>query len=141
MPRTSTLSSVELDILAESQKAEPADPETPFRILVAGDFSGGVGKNRRTIEIDRDNFDVVMERVAPELSLPFGNGEVLLKFRELDDFHPDRIFQNLAPFQKLRELRQGLEDGSIAPPPKAQASASAAEGFRGPHRAPICCAT
>ena len=52
---------------------------------------------------------------------------MVLKFRELDDFHPDRIFQNLAPFQKLRELRQGLEDGSIAPPPKEQASASAAE--------------
>ena len=50
-----------------------------------------------------------------------------LKFRELDDFHPDRLFQNLAPFQKLRELREGLEDGSIAPPPRAQASASAAD--------------
>ena len=108
-------------------RAEPADPETPFRILVAGDFSGGTGKNRRTIEIDRDNFDAVMERVAPELSLPFGSGDVVLKFRELDDFHPDRLFQNLAPFQKLRELRAGLEDGSIAPPPLASASASAGE--------------
>jgi type VI secretion system protein ImpC len=127
MPRTNTLTSVELDVLEESRRAEPADPETPFRILVAGDFSGGAGKNRRTIEIDRDNFEVVMERVAPELVLPFGSGEMVLKFRELDDFHPDRIFQNLAPFQKLRELRQGLEDGSIAPPPKEQASASAAE--------------
>jgi type VI secretion system protein ImpC len=129
MPRTSTLSSVELDVLEESRRAEPADPETPFRILVAGDFSGGAGKNRRTIEIDRDNFDEVMNRLAPELRLPFGNGEMAVKFRELDDFHPDRIFQNLPPFQKLRELREGLEDGSIAPP-KARASASAAESPR-----------
>ncbi|MGA7236520.1 MAG: type VI secretion system contractile sheath large subunit [Bryobacteraceae bacterium] len=126
MPRTSTLSSVELDVLEESRRAELADPETPFRILVAGDFSGGAGKNRRAIEIDRDNFDVVMERLAPELRLPFGNDEMIVKFRELDDFHPDRMFQNLPPFQKLRELREGLEDGSIAPP-KAQASASAAD--------------
>ncbi len=127
MPRTSTLSSVELDILEESRRAEPADPETPFRILIAGDFSGGAGKNRRAIEIDRDNFDVVMERLAPELQIPFGTDEMAVKFRELDDFHPDRLFQNLAPFQKLRELREGLEDGSIAPPPRAQASASAAD--------------
>jgi type VI secretion system protein ImpC len=123
MARTSTLSSVELDVLEESQRAEPADPETPFRILVAGDFSGGAGKNRRVIEIDRDNFDAVMERLAPELKLPFGSSEVVLKFRELDDFHPDRLFQNLAPFQKLRELRAGLEDGSIAAPKASSASA------------------
>jgi type VI secretion system protein ImpC len=124
MARTSTLSSVELDVLEESKKAQLADPETPFRILVAGDFSGGAGKNRRAVEIDRDNFEEVMERIAPELSLPFGTGEVVLKFRELDDFHPDRLFQNLGPFQKLRELRAGLEDGSIAPPKASSASAS-----------------
>ncbi len=127
MPRTNTLSSVELDVSEESQRAEPVDPDIPFRILVAGDFSGGAGKNRRAIEIDRDNFDAVMERVAPELRLPFGNAEVAVKFRELDDFDPDRLFKRLAPFQKLRELREGLEDGSIAPP-KAATQASMAAG-------------
>ncbi len=122
MPRTSTLSSVELDVSEESQKAEPVDPEIPFRILVAGDFSGGAGQHRQTIEVDRDNFDAVMERVAPELRLPFGNTEVPVTFRELDDFHPDRLFHNLAPFKKLRELREGLEDGSIAPPAERPSS-------------------
>ncbi len=122
MPRASTLSSVQLDIAVEPRKAEAIEPETPFRILVAGDFSGGAGASRRTVEIDRDNFDEVMARVAPELKLPFGSGEVTLKFRELDDFHPDRLFQNLEPFRKLRELRQGMEDGSIQP--KAAASAA-----------------
>jgi type VI secretion system protein ImpC len=128
MPRTNTLSSVELDVSAEPSRAEPVDPDAPFRILVAGDFSGGAGKTRRTFEVDRDNFDKIMERIAPELRLPMGRGEVAVKFRELDDFHPDRLFRNLAPFQKLRELRDGLEDGSIAlPAPKAAASASGSQ--------------
>jgi type VI secretion system protein ImpC len=124
MPRSSTLSSVELDVAEETQMVQRMDEEIPFRILVAGDFSGGTGKHRRPIEIDRDNFDEVMERVAPEVRLPFGNSEISIKFREIDHFHPDHLFQSLAPFRKLRELREGLEDGSIAPPPKAS-SASA----------------
>lgn len=130
MPRTSTLSSVELDVSEEPLRAEPVDDEIPFRILVAGDFSGGAGKNRRAIEIDRDSFETVMGRVAPELRLPFGNAEIAVKFREPDDFHPDRLFQNLPPFHKLRELREGLEDGSIAPAPKASASAAHGEPAR-----------
>jgi type VI secretion system protein ImpC len=131
MARTSTLSSVELDVAAESRRAEAVDEETPFRILVAGDFSGGAGRNRRTIEIDRDNFDSVMERVAPELRVPFGSGEMMLKFRELDDFTPDRLYQTLPEFRKLRELREGLEDGTISPAPTASAaSAGGAERAR-----------
>ena len=125
MPRSSSLSSVELDVAEEARTARQMDEDIPFRILVAGDFSGGAGEYRRPIEIDRDNFEEVMERVAPELRLPFANAEVAVKFREIDDFHPDRLFQTVPLFKKLRELREGLEDGSIAPPPKAS-SASAA---------------
>jgi type VI secretion system protein ImpC len=115
--------------------AQAVDDETPFRILVAGDFSGGSGKNRRTIEVDPDNFDAVMGRLAPELRLPFGGGEATIKFRELDDFTPDRLLQNVEPFQKLRELREGLEDGSIAPPPPASRTASAGSGSELPRPA------
>src|SRR5579884_1964158 len=107
MPSSNTLSSVELDVATESRRATELDEETPFRILVLADFSGGAGapaKGRRMIEIDRDNFDDVLARVAPELRLPFGGGEMAVKFSELDDFLPDRLFQNLKPFQKLREL-------------------------------------
>ena len=123
MPRSSTLSSVELDVAEKTQTARRVDDDVPFRILVAGDFSGGAGKFRRPIEIDRDNFDEVMERVGPEVRLPLGNADVAVKFREIDHFHPDYLFQSLAPFQKLRELREGLEDGSIAPPKASSASA------------------
>jgi len=124
MPRSSTLASVEIDVAEEPRAIAEAEPETPFRILVAGDFSGGVGQYRRPIEIDRDNFDEVMERVAPALRLPFGSGEVALAFREMDDFHPDRLFENLAPFQALRDLRARIEDGSALPRANSQSSAA-----------------
>lgn len=128
MPRNSTLSSVELEASEQTERAERVDEDLPFQILVAGDFCGSTGKPPRAMEIDRDNFDQIMARIAPELRLKMGASEVVIKFRELEDFHPDRLFQRLAPFQKLRELREGLEDGSIAPPPPASASASAGAG-------------
>jgi type VI secretion system protein ImpC len=127
MPRNSTLSSVELDVAEKTQTARRMDEDVPFRILVTGDFSGGAGKRRHPIEIDRDNFDEVMERVAPEVRLPLGSDEVAVKFREVDHFHPDYLLRSLAPFQKLRELREGLEDGSIAPPKASSASAGGME--------------
>jgi type VI secretion system protein ImpC len=124
MQRTSSLASVVLDVAEEPREIAQPEPETPFRILVAGNFSGGAGRYRRPIEIDRDNFDEVMERVAPGFSLPFGSAEAALAFREIDDFHPDHLFETLAPFQALRDLRARIEDGSALPRADAQAAAA-----------------
>ncbi len=82
MPRTSTLASVEIDVAEKSQSAAVVDPDQPFRILVMGNFSGGAGRNRRPIEIDRDNFDQVLALLAPELRLSFGGIEVPVRFRD-----------------------------------------------------------
>jgi type VI secretion system protein ImpC len=131
MPRSSTLSSVEIDVGEEPRELAHPEPEMPFRILVAGNFSGGAGRNRRPIEIDRDNFDVVLTRVAPALTLPFGKTEVALAFHEIDDFHPDRLFESLAPFQALRDLRARIEDGSALPPAKSQATGAPAANLSG----------
>jgi type VI secretion system protein ImpC len=126
MPRSSSNSaSVVIDVADEPREIAQPEPETPFRILVTGNFSGGVGNYRRPIEIDRDNFEEVMERVAPAVALPFGKSEVALAFREMDDFHPDRLFENLAPFQALRDLRSRIEDGSALPRANSHAAAAA----------------
>jgi len=108
MARTNTLASVEIDVAERTQQAKPLDPDEPFRILVAGNFSGGAGRNRRPVEIDRDNFDEVMALLAPELRLSFGGMEVPIRFKELDDFHPDQLLARVPVFQKLRELRKRL---------------------------------
>ncbi len=89
--------------------------EPPFRILVLGDWSGDAEKegfaSRRPIEIDRDNFDDVMGRIGTSLALDLqGDGSNLLplNFSELDDFHPDRIFEQVPLFSELRSLRKKL---------------------------------
>jgi len=107
-----SLASVEIDVGEEAEEIPRPEPDTPFRILVAGDFSGGGGRNRRAIEVDRDNFDDVLARMTPELRLKFGDVEVPVAFRELEDFHPDRLFERLAPFQALRGLRRRLANES-----------------------------
>jgi type VI secretion system protein ImpC len=127
MARSSSLASVFIDVGEQSEELPRPEPDSPFHILIAGDFSGGAGRKRAPLMIDRDNFDDVLARIAPELRLPIGESEIALKFRELDDFHPDRLFERLGPFQALRELRRRLADRStfaaaaaqIAPPAAA----------------------
>lgn len=98
----------------------------PFRILIMGDFSGRGGAKdarsaakggRRPIQVDRDNFDEVMAKLSPELQLTiFGEKSppVVISFSELDDFHPDQLFERLDIFQALRDARQGFKDPSSA---------------------------
>jgi type VI secretion system protein ImpC len=131
MPRSNVLSSVEIDVGEQPQKIAHPEPETPFRILVAGNFSGGAGRHRRPVEIDRDNFDEVLAWFAPALPLPFGATEVVLEFGEIDDFHPDRLFEKLAPFQALRHLRAQIVDGSALPAAKAQPDKALAANLSG----------
>jgi type VI secretion system protein ImpC len=57
----------------------------------------------------------MMARFAPELHLPLGGADgprIPVRFRELDDFHPDRIFERLKIFQALRDTRERLNDRS-----------------------------
>ncbi|MDR3703033.1 MAG: type VI secretion system contractile sheath large subunit [Candidatus Sulfopaludibacter sp.] len=113
MPRTSSRTSVEIDVEEKPKRAAVLNPDEPFRILVMGNFSGGAGRNRRLIEIDRDNFDQVLSLTAPELRLASGGVQIPVRFRALDDFHPDQLLARLPLFQKLRELRQRLADPAM----------------------------
>ena len=124
MPRADSYVSVAIETGEEPKMLSVAEPDTPFRILVLGNFSGGAGRNRGVIEIDRDNFDAVLGLLAPEVQVAVGGAPLAIRFRELDDFHPDRLFASLPPFAALRQLRQRLSDpatfaaaaAEIAPP-------------------------
>jgi type VI secretion system protein ImpC len=111
---------VNLRASEESAVAQPTS-ETPFCIAILGDFSGRENRGliepktvgeRRPYSVDRDNFDEVLLRLRPELHLPTERGTPLVfRFSELDDFHPDRLFENEA-FQKLKALRERMQDPS-----------------------------
>ena len=113
---------LDVDTGRERAQARP-DPETPFRIAILGDFSGRANRGlsesgdaparRRPILIDRDNFDSVLARIAPRLELaPEGEDglRISLRFADLDDFHPDKLFEQGQIFQKLREAREKLKN-------------------------------
>lgn len=95
----------------------PEDP--PFHMLFLGDWSGRESRSdvgtpkRRPIFIDRDNFDETISRLNVGLELDL-NGEgkdfLKLRFNELEDFHPDRIFQQIPLFSELRDIRKKLLD-------------------------------
>jgi type VI secretion system protein ImpB len=97
--------------------------ELPFVLGVLGDFSGKPDeplpaiKDRKFIEIDRDNFDTVLAGMKPRLAYRVDNkltGEgklnVELRFKSLDDFTPDRVAQQVEPLRKLVEARARLSD-------------------------------
>ncbi len=120
----------------EDSSGARVDPETPFRIAILGDFSGRANRGlcdpatigkRRAVLVDRDNFDDVLAHSGAEIHLPIGDGgSSKLRFSELDDFHPDRIFEQLEDFYKLRELRGRVQDASTFP------AAAEALGLRSP---------
>lgn len=98
--------------------------ELPFVVGVMGDFSGNPTeklkplKDRKFIQIDRDNFNDVMRRMTPGLNLKVentiaGDGSemaVNLKFDSMDDFDPAAIVGQVEPLRKLKETRDRLRD-------------------------------
>jgi type VI secretion system protein ImpB len=98
--------------------------ELPFVMGVLGDFSGKPTqplkplKDRKFIQIDRDNFNEVMTRMTPGLEYRAtntlkGDGSefaVKLRFDSLEDFDPGRVVQQVEPLRKLQETRDKLRD-------------------------------
>jgi type VI secretion system protein ImpB len=98
--------------------------ELPFVMGVLGDFSGKPTqplkplRDRKFIQIDRDNFDEVMARMTPGLEFRVANtlkGDgsemaVKLRFDGLEDFDPGRVVQQVEPLKKLLETRDKLRD-------------------------------
>jgi type VI secretion system protein ImpB len=98
--------------------------EIPFVVGVLGDYSGNPDeplprvRDRKFVEIDRDNFDKVLEGMKPKLTFSVDNTlsddktkiPVELRFKSLDDFHPEHVADQIAPIKKLIEARKKLSD-------------------------------
>ncbi|HYH83775.1 MAG TPA: type VI secretion system contractile sheath small subunit [Longimicrobium sp.] len=111
--------------------------EIPFIVGIIGDFAGSTQQvpieKRTFVEIDRDSFEQVMQRLGPTLTLapkpqllvkrtPDGNTYapdpdatkvfpvVGLAFQKLDDFGPRAIIGHVPYLQGLMQTRQDLSD-------------------------------
>lgn len=109
-----TDSGLEATFTLESEKTGVIE-EPPFKILALGDWRGDAESpplyDRKPIEIDRDNFDEIIERLGVRLDLGFPDGSAItIDFAELDDFHPDALFRRIPLFTELRDLRKKLKD-------------------------------
>lgn len=98
--------------------SQPVPEDPPFKMIFLGDWSGrgsqfsGEGASPpRPVFIDRDNFEDVLRKLDVKINLDlYNDGENLLTlhFKELEDFHPDRLFQQVPLFSDLRDLRSRL---------------------------------
>jgi type VI secretion system protein ImpB len=75
-------------------------------------------RDRKFIQVDRDNFDDVMQRMTPGAEFKVentlaGDGTqmaVSLKFKSMDDFEPAAIVDQVEPLRKLLAARNKLRD-------------------------------
>ncbi|GAA4359898.1 type VI secretion system contractile sheath small subunit [Kangiella marina] len=100
------------------------EKELPFVVGVMGDFTGDSTKplkplkDRRFIQIDKDNINEVMRNMSPGLNLKVDNTlendgsemAVNLEFNSMDDFEPAAIVEQVEPLKKLMDTRNQLRD-------------------------------
>ncbi len=98
--------------------------ELPLIVGILSDLSGAPEeplpklKDRKFVEIDRDNINEVLDASNTRLSYSVANKlanddtriGVDLKFKNMDDFNPINVLKQVEPLNKLYEARQKLSD-------------------------------
>ncbi len=98
--------------------------ELPFVVGVLADLSAKRSeplpkvKDRKFVEIDRDNFNDVLTGLAPRIAYQVPNRlkdddskmNVELTFADMEDFEPINVIKQVKPLAKLFEARQRLND-------------------------------
>ncbi|MEP1961399.1 type VI secretion system contractile sheath domain-containing protein [Tateyamaria sp.] len=97
-----------------------------FRMALFGDFTGRAARGvldtgdalaaRAPIALDVDTIDDIIEGFGTTLVLPIGEGGtgVEIKLGEMDDLHPDELYDNVDLFDAIAGVRQQLSVGSMA---------------------------
>jgi len=98
--------------------------ELPFVLGVLGEYSGHNKelpklKDRKFVQVDRDNLNDVLKGMAPSLAMRVDNKleegsdsklSVELEFKQLEDFEPQNVVKQVKPLNELLELRRRLSD-------------------------------
>lgn len=96
----------------------------PFVIGVMGDYSGHKHKktkklkNEKFVSVSKNNFDKVVESIAPELKIQVDNKlndktekiSTTIEFKKMSDFTPGQLAQNIEPLRELMEKRKKLAE-------------------------------
>ena len=100
------------------------EKELPFVMGVMGDYSGDNAANKKALkdrkfsQVDRDNFNEVMNNISPEVNMKVENTmqadgsemSVNLNFKNMEDFEPQNIVEKVDPLKKLMDTRNKLRD-------------------------------
>lgn len=99
--------------------------ELPFVMGIMGEFTGNNPgaplkslKDRKFVQIDRDNLNDVMAKLEPGLAFKVDNKltdeegtiPVDLKFRSMNDFEPGQVVEQVEPLKNLLDTRNKLRD-------------------------------
>ncbi|MGD2071059.1 MAG: type VI secretion system contractile sheath large subunit [Gemmatimonadota bacterium] len=104
--------------------------ERNFHVALLADFRGRRGPGSpgalQAVHVDRDEVDDVLARFAPTIRIggAVAEGGVEVSFRELEDFHPDRLLERVPLFRAIREVAGGEAAGE-RPPPRRPAAPDA----------------
>jgi type VI secretion system protein ImpB len=96
--------------------------ELAFVVGVLADLSGKPDeplprlRDRKFVDIDRDNFDAVLRGMKPRLAFRVDNKltkddtnlAIELRFNSIEDFEPERVVEQVEPLKKLLEIRKQL---------------------------------
>jgi len=99
--------------------------QLPFVLGVMGDYSGQSKKaktrlkDRKFVQVDRDNINDVMKGMTPCVSMQVDNKldpasesklSVEVQFQNLEDFEPQNVVRQIEPLNKLLEVRRRLSE-------------------------------
>ncbi|WGL60325.1 type VI secretion system contractile sheath small subunit [Pigmentibacter sp. JX0631] len=98
--------------------------ELPLVVGVIADLQGhstpsNALKERKFVDIEKANFDLVMSKISPALNISVANKikgtegekrEFNLKFESIDDFKPGNLVKNVECLNELLDKRKSLLD-------------------------------
>jgi type VI secretion system protein ImpC len=114
----------------QSQRVETS----PFVMMVLGDFAGNAGEKHDNDpswlmqvpvrNVDIDNIDQLWNVFVPQLEIEIEGVQLTLEPADLDDFHPDHLYNDQPLFAELRRLRKRLLDPASSAEALAEVLAS-----------------
>ena len=102
---------------SDAERSAAPESNRPCHLLVLADFSGRDHRanndadtlsQRKIHEVTRDNFDDVFANMNVTLDLSVADRPI--KFFDMDDLHPDFIYERVDLFREFRQLKTKLKN-------------------------------